>query len=147
VEQPDRGPSATNTGSRGALPTPLRWAVLLIAAEAAAVGGLALFLVYEDITATATSLTGALLVTAFAAGAALVLGALARALWHRRGGARGPAVVLQLMLLPVGYYMIRGGLAWLGAPLMALGIGVCALLVAPASTRALGLADRGVRDS
>ena len=30
---------------------------------------------------------------------------------HLRPGARAPAIVLQLMLLPVGYYMIGGGLA------------------------------------
>ena len=104
------------------LPGTLRAAVLLIAAEAAAVGVVAAFLVYEDLTASATSLAGALFVTGFAVAAAAALAALARALHRRRGGARGLAIVLQLMLLPIGYYMVTGGLAWLGWPLMALGL-------------------------
>ena len=43
------------------------------------------------------------------------------------------------MLLPVGYYMLQGGLGWLGVPLVLLGLGVCALLVVPTTTRALGI--------
>lgn len=121
------------------LPVTLRTAIVLIAAESVAVTAVAGFLVFEDLTATATNLTGALFVTAFAVAAAATLAALARALHRRRGGARGLAVVLQLMLMPIGYYMIKGGLGWLGGPLMALGLLVCALLVAPASTGALGL--------
>ena len=126
----------------GPLPGTLRAAVLLIAAEAVAMGALACFLMYEDLTGTATNLVGALFVTACAIAVAATLGAIARALHHRRGGGRGLAIVLQLMLLPVGYYMIKGGLAWLGVPAIALGVGVAGLLIAPASTRALGLAER-----
>lgn len=133
---------APGTGTEPAdrpLPAPLRAAVLLLAAEAAVVAVVAAFLLYEDVTATATNLPGALFLTAFAAGAAAALAAIARALHRCRGGARGLAVVLQLMLLPIGYYMIQGGLAWLGAPIMALGVLATGLLVAPSSTRALGL--------
>lgn len=128
---------------REPLPVALRAAVLLIAAEAAAVGVVAAYLVYEDLTATATSLTGALLITAFAVAAAVTLGALARALHHRRGGARGLTVVLQLMLLPVGYYLSVGGRPGVGVPVIGLAMLVIGLLVTPASTRALGLAERG----
>jgi hypothetical protein len=125
------------------LPGMLRAAVLLMAVESLAVGGLALFLVYEDLTAPAASLVGALLVTAFTLGAAGTLGGLARALYHRRGGARGLSIVLQLMLLPIGYYMAKGELAWLGVPLIGLGLLVSGLLLAPSTTEALGLAERG----
>jgi hypothetical protein len=125
------------------LPGTLRAAVLLIAAEAVAVGVVAAFLVYEDLTGTASSLAGALFVTGFAVAATAILAALARALHRRRGGARGLAVVLQLMLLPIGYYMVTGGVAWLGWPLLALGLVVAALLVSPATTHALGLDQRG----
>ena len=59
--------------------------------------------------------------------------------WRRRAGARAPAIVLQLMLLPIGYYMIQGGLGWLGVPLIILGVAVCGLLVSPPTTRALGV--------
>jgi hypothetical protein len=120
-------------------PATLRWAIWLLLGEAVALGLLTVYLLYEDLTATANDLTSALLITAFAAFGTVVLVLLARALANRRPGARAPAIVLQLMLLPVGYYMIGGGLAWLGVPLMALGIVVCVLLVSPPTTRALGV--------
>ncbi|MER5453341.1 MULTISPECIES: hypothetical protein [unclassified Micromonospora] len=121
-------------------PTPvtLRWAVFLLRGQAVAVGLIAAWLVVADFTATTTDLVSALLVTAFAIGAAIALWALGSALLRRRAGARAPAIVLQLMLLPIGWFMIQGGLGWLGVPLIALGLGVTWLLVSPPTTRALG---------
>lgn len=121
------------------LPGPLRWAVWLLMGEAVAVGLIAAFLVYEDLTGSAASVVSALFVTGFAVAGALLLFAVARALAGRRAGARGPAIVLQLMLLPIGYFMIQGGLAWLGVPIMAFAIFVAALILSPSSTKALGL--------
>jgi hypothetical protein len=126
-------------GNAEILPSPLRWAVWLLRAEAVALGLFAAFLVYEGFTAQATDLTPALLLTAFAAGGAVALWLLGRALTGRRAAARAPAIVLQLMLLPIGYYMATGGLGWVGVPLMALGLLVCGLLLSPPATRALGL--------
>jgi hypothetical protein len=123
-------------------PAPLRWAIWLLVVEAVGVGLIGAFLVYEDLTAEATEIGAALAVTALAFAAAAAFALLARALWRQRGGARGPAVVLQLFLLPIGYYMIQGGLAWLGVPVILLGLLGCGLLVAPSTTRALGLTDR-----
>ncbi|MEV2238588.1 hypothetical protein [Micromonospora sp. NPDC049891] len=121
-------------------PTPvtLRWAVRLLRGQAVAVGLVAAWLIFADLTATTTDLTSALLVTAFAIGVAVVLWVLGGALLRRRSGARAPAIVLQLMLLPIGWFMIQGGLGWLGVPLIALGVGVTWLLVSPPTTRALG---------
>jgi hypothetical protein len=121
------------------VPGSLRWAVWLLRGEAVALGLLAAFLIYEDLTGTANDLASALFVTGFAVAGAAALWALAVALYRRRAGARAPAIVLQLMLLPVGYYMIQGGLGWLGVPLFALGLLVCGLLVSPPTTRALGV--------
>jgi hypothetical protein len=121
------------------LPSTLRWAVWLIRVEAVAVGLVAAFLLYEDATATATNLTSAILVTAFVVAAAGALWLLGAALANRRAGARAPAIVLQLMLLPIGYYMTTGGLGWLGIPLIALGLLVAGLLVSPPTTRGFGL--------
>ncbi|MDG4769268.1 hypothetical protein [Solwaraspora sp. WMMD792] len=124
-----------------AQPTPatLRWAVWALAGESVAVGLVAGYLAYQDVTSTATDLASALIVTGFAVGGAVLLAVLARAVARRRSAARAPAIVAQLMLLPVGYYMIVGGLAWLGVPLIGLGLVVTALLVAPPTTRAFGL--------
>lgn len=131
--------SDVRTDDAERLPAPLRAAVWLLAAEAAGMALVTLFLIYEDLTAEAHDLVAALFVTGFSAGGALVLALLARALSRRQVRARAPAIVLELMLLPIGYYMIVGGLAWLGVPLIALGVLVCALLLAPATNRALGV--------
>ncbi|GAB3969908.1 hypothetical protein GCM10027615_25140 [Plantactinospora veratri] len=120
------------------VPGPLRWAVWLLRAEGIGLALLTLFLVYELFTATAADLLSALLVTLFAAGGAVLLWVIGTALNRRRPGARAPAIVLQLMLLPVGYFMILGGLAWLGAPLIALGLLVVGLLISTGTNRALG---------
>ncbi|SCF11667.1 hypothetical protein [Micromonospora mirobrigensis] len=120
-------------------PATLSWAVRLLRAEAVALGLVAAWLIWADLTADTVDLTSALLVTGFAVAAAVGLWALGGALAARKAGARAPAIVLQLMLLPIGWYMIQGGLGWLGVPLMALGVGVSALLVSPPTTRALGL--------
>jgi hypothetical protein len=121
------------------LPGTLAWAVRLLLGEALVIGLIALYLLYEDLTAEANDLVAALFVTGFAASGAAVLVALARTLARRRAGARGLAVVLQLMLMAIGYYMIEGGMAWSGIPVMALGLTVAGLLVSPPTTRALGL--------
>lgn len=120
-------------------PGPLRWAVRLLRGEAVALALLAAYLVVRDLTATSVDLVSALFLTAFAIGVAAALWGLSVALGRRRAGARAPAIVLQLMLLPIGYYMVQGGLAWLGIPLAALGLLVCGLLVSAPTTRALGL--------
>lgn len=120
-------------------PTTLRAAVWLLFAEAAGMVGLTAYLAYELLTADAVDLTSAGMLTAFAALGAVALFLLGRTLGQGRAGARGPAIVLQLMLCAVGYYMIQGGLAWLGVLAIALGLLVCGLLLAPASTRALGV--------
>ncbi len=123
------------------LPGTLRAAVLLLRAQAVALGLIAVWLIWSDLTADATDLTSALLVTVFAVGGAVALWALGGALSRRRAGARAPAIVLQLMLLPVGWFMIEGGMGWLGVPLMVLGIGMVALLVSGPTNRALGFGE------
>lgn len=120
------------------LPATLHWAVRLLRAEAVALGLVAVWLIWSDLTASTRDLTSALLVTAFAVAGAAALWALGGALARRRAGGRAPAIVLQLMLLPIGWYMIQGGLGWLGLPLMALGLGVVGLLVSAPTNRALG---------
>jgi uncharacterized membrane protein YhaH (DUF805 family) len=121
------------------LPPTLRWAVWLLWAEAVGLAALTAYLVYESLTATANDRSSALFVTLFAAVGAVILVLLGRALARRRPAARAPAIVLELMLLPVGYYMTQGGMGWLGIPLIALGLLVCGLLLSPPSTKALGV--------
>jgi hypothetical protein len=119
------------------LPASLTWAIRLLWAEAAGLAVLTVFLVYENLTAERTDLASALFVTVFAAAGAAALAFLGRLLAQRRAGARAPAIVLQLMLVPVGYYMAQAGMGWLGIPLIALGLVVCGLMLTPSSTNAL----------
>ena len=59
-------------------PVTLRWAVRLLWAEAAALGLIAMWLIWADLTATTTDLLSALLVTVFAIGARWCSGRSAR---------------------------------------------------------------------
>jgi hypothetical protein len=117
----------------------LRWAIGLLLGEAVAVTAITLFLVYEAATATSLIWQDALLVVVFAAIMAALLGLFGWNLLRRRGWARGPAVVLELMLLPIGWFMIGGNLAWLGIPVFVLGLLGVGLLVTPATGGALGV--------
>jgi hypothetical protein len=117
----------------------LVWAVRLLLAEAVALGLFAIFLAYEGLTAAPDSGRGALAITLFAALLAALLGAFGRALSQRRSWARGPAIVLQLLLLPIGYSTMTGGLWWLGLVLIAVGLCGAGTLLAPATRAALGM--------
>lgn len=123
--------------------TPLRLAVAGVGVEAAGLGVLAAILVYQDVVGDPTHLAAALLLTAFTAGAAVLLGWLARALAAGRGGVRGVTIVAQLMAVPVGYYLATGGPGWPGAVLIGWALAVSGLLVSPSATRALGVDRRG----
>lgn len=116
-------------GSRAALPTSLRVAVVILALEALALTAVAVYLGYEAVTGEPVSLRGALMVITYTALMAVVAGALCRALARRRSGARGPAVVLQILLVPLGGYLLSGGWYWTGVPTTLAGLcGVAALL-------------------
>ena len=136
-----RGNLARVTEATGpaAGPTTLRWAIRLLAVEVLGVAAVTVFLAYEDVTATAANTRNAWSVTGFAVAASVLLAGLCWALLRRRAWARGPAIVLEMMLLPIGYYMIRGGLPWLGVPVLLLGLCGAGLLLAPATREALGI--------
>ena len=87
-----------------ALPTTLRIAVLLLFAEAAGVAAVA------ALFAVGRAVAVAVLLAMFA----VVLAALGWQLVRLRSWARGPAITLELLLLPVAYPMVTGGIAWLG---------------------------------
>jgi hypothetical protein len=124
-------------------PTPLtlRIAVWLVGAEAVALGLLAALLLYSDLTGEAQNQQGAIGVIGYTAVVAAVLAVLARALHRRRGWARGPAIVLHMLLLPFGLAIATGGQRVIG--ILALLAGVCGtvVLLAPATRVALGRED------
>ena len=69
-------------------------------------------------------------VAGFALAAGIVLGLLARAIDRRRGWARSPAVVLQLLALPVGVGLAQGGVWYAAVPVLLLAVATLWLLFA-----------------
>ena len=117
----------------------LTWAVRLILAEAAAVGVLTALSIWAAVTTSSVTVESAIATSGFIALCAVVLAALGIALGRKKALARGPSIVLQMLLIPLGYYMIAGGLPWLGVPVIVIGLLGSGLLLAPATRTALGL--------
>jgi hypothetical protein len=115
---------------------------LLLAAVIVAVQGLAMIilgfaLLVISVVGNPDSLTGAILIGVLAAlgGAGLLL--CAWGLRHRRRWSRSPALVWQLLMIPVGWYQVQGGMRWLGVSLVAVSALGALLLLVPATTQAL----------
>ncbi|WP_037851929.1 hypothetical protein [Streptomyces sp. NRRL S-340] len=69
----------------------------------------------------------------------------ARGLLRRRGWSRGPAVITQIMALPVAYSLLQADSVAVpaGIALAAVAVASLVLLVHPATTRALGIRGPG----
>jgi hypothetical protein len=120
-------------------PATLLWAVRLLFAEAAGLVALAAYLLVLGFTSDVTSVAVAVALTGFVIVGAVAVVFVARALSRRSSHARGPAIVVQLFVIASGGFLLQTGTAWVGALLMAFGIGVGLLCVMPPTTRALGL--------
>jgi hypothetical protein len=120
------------------IPATLRWAIVLLGVQAVGWVGLVVVLIYADIRATSTSTAGAAGLTVFVVLIAALFGLFVWALAGRRAWARGPAIVLELLLLPAGYSLVTSGLAVIGIPVLLLAGATVALLLAPATRAALG---------
>ncbi|GAA1831046.1 hypothetical protein GCM10009682_57130 [Luedemannella flava] len=117
----------------------LTWAVRLLAAQTVVLAAVTALTVWSDLTADAGSLQAALTVTAYALVITTIFAVLTRALSRRRAWARSPAIVLELLLVPIGWYMVSGGAPWLGVPVLLVGFVGAGLLLAPATRAALGI--------
>ncbi len=122
-------------------PTFLRLAVLLLWIESAALGVLTAFEVFKLVTDSPEKPELAAVLAVMIAGAGALLFVLARALVRRHAWARVPALFLQLMALPVSFFMITGEgavLTRIGGVLIAAAALIGAvLLFAPSSREAL----------
>jgi hypothetical protein len=117
----------------------LLWAVRLLFAEAAGLAVLTAYLVVQDVVGHAESVPLAIALTVMAAIGVAFVYLVARALARRSAGARGPALVIQLMIIASGGFLLQIGPAWAGLLLIALAALVGLLIVLPSSTRALGV--------
>ena len=128
----------TDTPTRTNAPT-LRWAVRLLAVEALGLVALAIYVAWATLAKTTTSKQGAGALLALIIVGVLIVAGLSRALSNLKTWARGPAIVLELLLLPIGYTMITNDLAYVGIPVVLVGLFGAGLLLAPATRAALGL--------
>jgi hypothetical protein len=122
-------------------PLPLRLAVLLLWAEAAAMLGLAVAEAVRTLVGGSDDLTLAVWVVGGPILAAIVLWQAGRLLVNRRLSGQGLGIGVQLTATPVVFAMITGdGEPWvhvLGAVIAVVAVAVGALLVAPSSRAAL----------
>lgn len=122
-------------------PTPLRWAVLLLWLEAAAVASLAVVELAKVATGRPSNPGYAVVLGLMILGVGAILAKAGHALTHARGWAHSVALVLQLCTLPVAWFMAtgEGGLITkaVGVLLGAVCFMTSALLLAPTSRAAL----------
>jgi drug/metabolite transporter (DMT)-like permease len=114
------------------VPAPLRAACAVIGLEAVALLGVAVFLFADAITGNPNSVGAALLIGLGTLLGAGLLGFCTRGLWRLQPGARTPAVVLQLLALPVSYDMaFQAGRYGYGGPILVAALAVLYLLFTP----------------
>nr|WP_106436374.1 MULTISPECIES: hypothetical protein [Streptomyces] len=128
----------------GPRPTRITAAAMLAAAEAVVLVGLGVYVLIMGLTGDPESPQQAeMLGVTVLALAALPLAA-ARGLWQRRRWSRGPAMITQLMALPVAWTLVQngGGLIAVGVATAVAAFAVLALLINPTATEALGIGPR-----
>jgi hypothetical protein len=102
--------------------------------EAAAIGVAALVLLYLVLTSTAASMSNAIAQVVVVAAGAAALGVAAVGLWRVASWARGPVVVLQLLLAALAYTTaFEAGRPAIGLPVLVLVAVELYLLATPES--------------
>jgi uncharacterized membrane protein (DUF2068 family) len=128
---------------RPAQPSALRVVAGLVGLQGALLVCIAAFYVVELAVATATDVTRAMV----SAGLALLAGAgllqVARGLQRSRRWARSPALVTNLILLPVAVGLLQGGRWYAGVPLLAAAAVVVVLLFSSSVNAELEESDPG----
>jgi len=115
---------------------------VIVGVEAAAVAAGALTLLWLTFTSTPDSLPRAVAEVVLLALGATLLGAAARGLWRVAGWARGPVVVLQLLLGALAFTTaFQAGRPLIGLPVLALVAAELYLLFTPESR--LAFFERG----
>lgn len=146
--RPDAG-AAKATASADAAPTGPRPARLTAAAALAAAEGVVLlgfgiYVLIMGLTGDPESPRQAEMLGVTVLALALLPLLAARGLWLRRRWSRGPAMITQLMALPVAWTLVQngGGLLAAGVATAIAALAVLALLVNPTATEALGIGPR-----
>ena len=118
-------------------PVTLLAAAALVALEAVGLLAAAVFFVVELGVADADDRVRASVAAVLTALGAVGLGLVARGLFRRRRWARAPALVTNLLVLPVAFDLTRGGRWYVGVPLLLLAVVVLVLLFVRPTDEAL----------
>jgi len=124
-------------------PTALQVVAGLVAAEGLLLVGICAFYLVELAVATATDVARALVSGGLALLAALGLLQVGRGLFRARRWARSPALVTNLILLPVSVGLLQGGRWYVGVPLLAGAAAVVVLLFSSSVNATLEESDPG----
>ncbi|MEU1228625.1 MULTISPECIES: hypothetical protein [unclassified Streptomyces] len=128
-------------------PRPTRLAAAAAVAGVEALGLVAggVYMAVNALTGTAGDLTGAVMGAVTLVALGLIPLVAARGLWLRRSWSRGPAVITQILALPVAWQMLQANSAMIpaGIVLGVLAVTGLVLLVNPATTEALGIRRPG----
>jgi hypothetical protein len=118
-------------------PVTLLAAASLVALEALGLLAAAVFFVVELGVADADDRVRASVAAVLTLLGAVGLGLVARGLYRRRRWARAPALVTNLLVLPVAFDLTRGGRWYVGVPLLLLAAAVLVLLFVRPTDEAL----------
>lgn len=129
----------THTIAVTGAPATLRLAVWLIWLEAAGLAVLAAIEIVNTMTETVRNTRTSIGFSVVLALLTVLFVVLGRFLAQRRAGARNPAVALHLLGLPIGYYMIQGGMVVPGIVALAVCLVGFGLLISPPTRQALGI--------
>ncbi|MFI8825755.1 hypothetical protein [Streptomyces sp. NPDC053431] len=136
--------SKTERTEQGPRPGRLTAAAVVAGVEGLALAAGGLYLLVSTLADRPGDLTSALMggVTLIALG--LIPLVAARGLWLRRSWSRGPAVIMQILALPVAWQLLHDEvLIPAGIALAILAVTGLVMLVSPATTQALGIKRPG----
>ncbi|BBJ41056.1 hypothetical protein SSPO_037740 [Streptomyces antimycoticus] len=138
------GAAAADAAPTGPRPTRLTVAAALAAAEGVVLLGFGVYVLIMGLTGDPESPQQAEMLGVTVVALALLPLLAARGLWLRRRWSRGPAMITQLMALPVAWTLVQngGGLIAGGVATAIAALAVMALLINPTATEALGIGPR-----
>ncbi|MFE6778114.1 hypothetical protein [Streptomyces sp. NPDC057702] len=144
ADQAGREASAASRTPAGPRPARITGAAVITAAEGVLLAAYGVYLMVMGVAGDPDSPKQTeILAVVFFVLAALPLVA-ARGLWLRRHWSRGPAMITQLMALPVAWTLVNsgGGLIAGGIGIGVVAVAALVLLVNPTATEALGIGPR-----
>ena len=115
----------------------------LVATQGGLLVGIAVFYIVELVVATVTDVTRALVSAGLALLAGVGLLQVGRGLFRSRRWARSPALVTNLILMPVAVGLLQGGRWYVGAPLLGVAAAVVVLLFSSSVNATLEQHDPG----